>query len=192
MRGARWHRTIDSSFCNTALMPAAKICTAPPMLLAYVRYQHRILLRLGGMLPHRLPDLSHNHHVESSLPMFRANSTRCSCRTAAGYYCIKKHRASSPVTRSTSSQQAEYSVFSYSSAEPYTPQQLAELREDARDTIVALSSGSGRAGVAVIRVSGPRAGEANAQGMRLWYLTHLTIYAYWIASNVQMMSCKRS
>ena len=135
------------------------------MLLAYVRYQHRNLLRLGTMLPHRLPDLSHNHHVESSLPMFRANSTRCSCRTAAGYYSIKKHRASSPVTRSTSSQQAEYSVFSYSSAEPYTPQQLAELREDTRDTIVALSSGSGRAGVAVIRVSGPRAGEANAQGM---------------------------
>ena len=69
-------------------------------------------------------------------------------------------------------------MFSYSSAEPYTPQQLAELRESARDTIVALSSGSGRAGVAVIRVSGPKAGEANAHAMRFWYLTHLTIYAY--------------
>ena len=150
------------------------------MLLTYVRYQHGNLLRLRGMLPHRLPGLSPNHHVESSLPVFQANLTRCSCTTAAGYYGIKKHRTSLPVTRSTSSQQAEYSVFSYSSAEPYTPQQLAELREDARDTIVALSSGSGRAGVAVIRVSGPRAGEANAQGMRLWYLSHLTIYAYYM------------
>ena len=136
------------------------------MLLAHVRCQHRTLLRLLGMLPHRLPNLNHNHHVESSLPMFQAVSKMCSCRTAAGYYSIKKHRASLPVIRSTSSQQAEYSVFSYSSGEPYTPQQLAELREDARDTIVALSSGSGRAGVAVIRVSGPRAGEANAQGVR--------------------------
>ena len=132
------------------------------MLLAYVRCQHRHLIRLGRMLPQRLPDLSHNHHVESSLPIFQANSSRCSCRSTAGYHSIKKHRRSSPVTCSTSSQQAEYSVFSYNSAEPYTPQQLAERREDARDTIVALSSGSGRAGVAVIRVSGPKAGEANA------------------------------
>ena len=47
----------------------------------------------------------------------------------------------------------------------------ASYRDDERDTIAALSSGSGRCGVALLRVSGPRAGRTPDQ--ESVYVSHM-------------------
>ena len=102
--------------------------------------------------------------VDCGLPLPHHKAGRRGPDTSAVAAPVRNKFDSTFFCRSASSQPTDYSVVSYSSAQPYSPQQLAELREDARDTIVALSSGSGRAGVAVIRISGPRAGMAYSCG----------------------------
>lgn len=127
------------------------------MLLASTRYATAArIARMLSPAPHLKSSVC---HVSSSLPQLRAGLSSSSPHAASRHLSAWRLPRILQICPSAPSQNAEYSVLSYSSTETYSPQQLAELREDARDTIVALSSGSGRAGVAVIRVSGPRAGE---------------------------------
>ena len=117
-----------------------------------------ILKRTVRMLSTMLRPLSATCPVNDSLPSSQQKfSSRKHHRSAARSNA--RNLSTSTLVCRSEPQHTDYRVLSYSSAQPYSPQQLADLREDARDTIVALSSGSGRAGVAVIRVSGPRAGD---------------------------------
>ena len=127
--------------------------------------------------PHPQPKtlISRPHNLAASAPASRETQTMHVCRSA-------------------SLQPTEYSVLSYSSAQPCSPQQLAELRENARDTIAALSSGSGRAGVAVIRISGPRAGRPSSCGACSSCCDHQCVQQQpnMQRRGMQMMSCRRS
>lgn len=135
------------------------------MLLAYNRYATATrIARMLSAAPHLM---SIDYHVNSSLPQLRAGMSSSNPHAASRHFSAWRMPRILQICRSAPSQHADYSVLSYSSTETYSPQQLAELREDARDTIVALSSGSGRAGVAVIRVSGPRAGETFSWHMQI-------------------------
>lgn len=132
-------------------------------------------------------------HFDCSLPLPHHKAVSWSPRIYPAAAPVRNRLLSTSLCRPASSQPTNYSVLSYSSAQPHSPQQLAELREDARDTIVALSSGSGRAGVAVIRISGPRAGKASSYGTCLscCHRHFTTVSLTCSAVGVQMMCCRR-
>ena len=131
-------------------------------------------------------------HIDSSPPLPQQKHLRSSPSSAAASAPACRRLQSTHLCRSAPSQPTDNSVLSYSSAQPYSPQQLAELRKDARDTIVALSSGSGRAGVAVIRISGPRAGMPSPCGTSLsccdYHSAHQPDMQH---CGMQMTSCER-
>lgn len=134
------------------------------MVLAGIR--NAGLRRVAKMLFSKLRLLSPTCHGDSSLPQPQQAAWSSKLHKLPASTSPRNTSESTHICRSAPSQSPDYSVLSYSSAQPYSAQQLAELRENARDTIVALSSGSGRAGVAVIRISGPRAGKSSLLGTR--------------------------
>lgn len=148
---------------------------------------------LARMLIPKLRLRSPACQIDSSLPHPQQQSLSSRPHTSAASAPACRRPQSTHVCRSTPSQPTDYSVLSYSSAQLYSPQQLAELRGDARDTIVALSSGSGRAGVALIRISGPRAGKPSSCGTCLSCHDCQPTYQQpkMQRCGMQMMSCRR-
>lgn len=143
------------------------------MLIACLKRRYRKLAGMSRLLSLSTLPARHDRHLKIVLPILQRGALTSDYVTAASLTHSLK-QLSSFRTSPGAAVQADHSILSYSSTETYTPQQLAELREDARDTIVALSSGSGRAGVAVIRVSGPRAGMSGSHCT--WsFLQHIII-----------------
>ena len=136
-------------------------------------------------------------HLYSLVPYFSARKL-ASSRTFLGLQLILSKRTSPIKSRGFSPLQADCSTLSYNSPHLSSPEELASLTEDARDTIVALSSGSGRAGVAVIRVSGPRAGAMLGHGTKACTLQRSGLMKAVCLSmqdklcGVQMVSCRGS
>ena len=135
------------------------------MLGTYARSIYSLLAGMSIFKGQWQQQPSLKQHLHALVPYFSAGRLT-SGRAFLGLPPESSKHTSPIKNRSAKSSQADCSILSYSSAHLYGSEELANLTEGARDTIVALSSGSGRAGVAVIRVSGPSAGAVTEHGMK--------------------------
>ena len=167
------------------------------MLGSYARSIYTLLIGMSTSKGQWQQQPSLKQHLYSLVPYFSAGRL-ASSRTFLGLQLISSKRTSPIKYRGFYSLQADCSTLSYSSAHISSPEELASLTEDARDTIVALSSGSGRAGVAIIRVSGPRAGVMLGHGTKACTLQRSGLMEAVCLSmqdklcGVQIVSCRGS
>ena len=135
------------------------------MLGTYARSAYKLLRGMSMFEGQWQRQSSLKQYLHSRVPYFSAGRLPGN-HAFLGLLLTLSNFASPIKGRGAKSLQADRSIVSCSSTYVRGPEELLDRPEDARDTIVALSSGSGRAGVAVIRVSGPRAGAMIGHGAK--------------------------